>query len=227
MSMQDRNPAQAQTDAMQQLALLRFERLPSAYAHPERLGACFPPGLPVELREKLLNSKRLQRRLSNHLRQHFDLRPCIAEDLATPEGRFVQLEGEALRAAIRQIGAIYHARTIAAIILAGPLKELIDWLGRDVYRKALRHAVLAPIGTDGDITGGQAQIEQLCRQIERDGQRCIEAWCRKLPASLGNRLLLKLLPAPADGDGDVDPFSEQGLAIVDRVMREMGDGIGS
>ncbi len=226
MSMPDRSQTLTKTDVMQQQALLRFERLPSAYGHPERLGACLPSGLPVEVRDQLLSTKRLQPRLSKILMQRFDLRPCTAEGLATLEGRFAQLEGEALSAAIRRIGAIWHARTIAAIILSGCLKELIDRLGQDVYRDTLRHAALACTGPDQDIIGERAKIEQLCRNIERDGRHCLEAWCRELPAALGKRLLLKLPPASETDAETFGRFQEQGPVIVDRVMREIGDGTG-
>lgn len=221
MIMRDRTQVSATFKVGPKRALLRFERLPAAYIHPERLSRCLPPNLPVKYRDQLLGAKRLRPRLSGLLTRRFNLPPCTAEELETPEGRFAQLEAAALDAAVRRIGAIWHARTIAAIILAASLKELIAWLGRDGHQEALRHGKLACVGVDRDIIGDKPDIDLLCKAIERDGRHCVVAWCRHQPASLAERLLLKLPPIE-DVDGkSLERFRGQGLLIADRVMMEM------
>ncbi len=229
MIMHDRTEISATSDVGPKRALLRFERLPAAYVHPERLATSLPRNLQVRHRDQLLGSKRLQRRLSALLIRRFDLAPCKAEDLLTPEGRFAQLEGNALEANLRRIGAIWHARTIAAIILASALKELIAWLGRDGYREALGQVALAGADVDRDVIGDTPYIDHLRRIIERDGRRCVAAWCRHQPAFLANRLMLKLPPDAEDGNELQSRFEEQGVMIADRVMMKAvaGDGNGN
>lgn len=202
-------------------SLLRFERLPARYIHPARLRECLPPNLPGKVQDRLLRDKRLQPRLSAALVKRFDLKACAADDLKTPEGRFALLEGAALGVAVRRIGAIWHARSIAAIILADSLKELIAWLGRDGHRAVLRHVKLACIGVDRDIVGDKPKIDLLCELIERDGRHCIEAWCGQQQDCLAKRLLLKLPPIAAVDDRAHERFREQGVLIADRVMREL------
>lgn len=227
--MVDRTEAQAVSKVGPKRAQLRFERLPASYIHPQRLSDCLPPNLPVSFRDKLLGSRRLQPRLSGLLTRRFYLPPCTADDFETPEGWFAQLEGQDLGMVIRHIGAVWHGRTIAAIILADQLKELIAWLGRDGHRAALRHVTLAGVDIDQEIIGDKPNVDLLCQAIERDGQRCVSAWCRHQTASLATRLLLKLPPVPSVDDEPLEPFREQGLLITDRVIMDMvaGDGNGS
>jgi hypothetical protein len=162
--------------------------------------------------------------------RRFGLPPCVAEDLDTPEGRLAQLEGADLGRAVRRIGAVWHARTIAAIIIADSLKELISWLGREGYRGALRHVKLATADVDHDVIGeDKPNIEMLCEMIERDGQHCVHAWCHHQPAFLAKRLLLKMPPMVEIDDQSLEQFREQGLLIADRVMTEImtDDGNGN
>lgn len=224
MMMLDRADTSATSKVEPKRALLRFERLPALYIHHDRLSQCLPRELSAKHRERLLNDKRLRSRLSKLLIQRFNLRPCALADLETPEGHFALLEGERLDEAIKRIGAIWHARTIAAIILASALKDLMSGLGRDIYRDALRDVDLAVGGIDQDIIGETPNIDQLFQNIVRDGQRCIRAWCDHQPASLADRLILKL-DLNADPDQDrLKQFQDRGLIITDRVMISMVTG---
>ncbi|MGI9498694.1 MAG: hypothetical protein ACR2P3_01535, partial [Geminicoccaceae bacterium] len=45
-------------------ARLRFEKLPAAYSHPDRIGQLLPDGLPASFRDRLQGSARLRPRLS-------------------------------------------------------------------------------------------------------------------------------------------------------------------
>ncbi|MEM8948508.1 MAG: SctK family type III secretion system sorting platform protein [Pseudomonadota bacterium] len=209
-------------------ARLRFERLPGVYCHPERIASLLPEGLPIGFRDRLIGSKRLRVRLSALLARRFRLAPCCAGDLDTPEGRLAQLEGEPLQNAIQQAGAIWHAKTIRKIILSEQLRRLIELLGRDNHRAALRFIDLAADddGTRGPF-GGDDQppldVEKLLGRIERDGLVAVNAWCRHQPASIAGRLKLKLPPCPeADGDLSAD-HEELGLRIVDRVVMTLAE----
>ncbi|MGI9451461.1 MAG: SctK family type III secretion system sorting platform protein, partial [Geminicoccaceae bacterium] len=225
----DRSQASATFNVGPKRALLRFERLPASYIHPDRLSGCLSADLPAKYRDRLLEVKRLRLRLSDVLTRRFSLVPCVAEDLDTPEGRFALLEGAALDDAIRRIGAVWNARTIAAIILADCLKELVAWLGRDGYRQALRHVKLAPADVNNDVVGDKPDIELLCKTIERDGQYCVNAWCEHQPAFLARRILLKLPPIAEIDDQSFEQFQDQGLLITDRVIMEImaDDGNGN
>lgn len=207
-------------------ARLRFERLPSAYCHHERLDKLLPDGLPQTFRDRLRTSTRLRLRLSALLSRRLSLPACTAEDLAAPEGRFAQLEGDDLAGALRQIGAIWHARAIRRVILAEPLRQLVERLGRDNHRAALRFIDLAPdpdAGDDRDVPdGGDApDVDALLSSIERDGLIALNAWCRRQPAALALRLHLKLPPCPEADDEPPAGHRERGVAIVDRVMTSL------
>lgn len=204
-------------------ARLRFERLPAAYCHPDRVGKLLPDALPAGFRDRLMSSARLRLRLSSLLARRFALAPCCAGDLATPEGRFVQLEGEDLSSALKRVGAIWHARKIRKIILAEPLRHLIERLGRDNHRAALRYIDLAAEeGTPEDGADDDQQalpdLEKLLGQIERDGLIAVNAWCHHQSAALAGRLRLKLPPCPEIDDQPPTSHRDRGLMIVDRVV---------
>lgn len=200
-------------------ARFRFERLPATYCHPDRIGALLPEGLPASFQGRLLGSKRLRARLSSLLIERFQLGPCTADDLTTPEGRFATLEGDELEGLILGIGAVWHARTLRRIILAAELRELIGKLGRDNHKRALRFADLAP-----EDEGGGAEmpdIDSLMVMIRQAGVRAINAWSRHQPAALAARLRLKL---PPGDEADAEPSEaqqERGLMIVDRVVMSL------
>lgn len=207
-------------------ARLRFERLPAAYCHPDRVGKLLPDGLPAGFRDQLMGSARLRLRLSSLLARRFALAPCCAGDLTTPEGRFAQLEGEDLTSALKRVGAIWHAKTIRKIILAEPLRHLIRQLGRDNHRAALRFIDLAadeevpnadPSAADDDEQA-LPHVDKLLGKIERDGLIALNAWCQHQSAALAGRLRLKLPPCPEIDDQPPVSHQDRGLMIVDRVV---------
>ncbi|MDH3660598.1 MAG: Yop proteins translocation protein K [Alphaproteobacteria bacterium] len=201
---------------------LRFERLPAAYCHPGRIAALLPEGLPTSFQGRLQGSRRLCLRLSAVLTKRFALLPLMADDLATPEGHFAQLEGQELANAISRIGAIWHAQKIRKLILAEPLRRLIERLGPDNYRAALRFIDLAPEdedARDGDhAEGGAPDVDLLLGRIERDALIAVSAWRRHQPPALAERLRLKLPPCPEVDDDPPASHADRGLIIVDRVV---------
>ncbi|MGI9490612.1 MAG: SctK family type III secretion system sorting platform protein [Geminicoccaceae bacterium] len=204
-------------------ARLRFERLPAAYCHPERIAKLLPDGLPAGFRDRLIGSARLRHRLSSLLARWFRLAPCCAGELETPEGRFAQLEGAPLENALSRVGAIWHARKIRKIILAEPLRHLIESLGRDNYRAALRFIDLAAeddAADEGADDDAQAlpDVENLLGRIERDGLIAMNAWCHHQPAALAGRLKLKLPPCPEVDDQPPASHRDRGVMIVDCVV---------
>lgn len=220
MTMTTDRQSQAMVSAKPYGRWLRFERLASAYSHPDRIGDLLPEGLPGKFRDRLQGSSRLGPRLSALLAKQ--LAPCTLEDLATPEGRFVQLEGKDLESALRRIGAIWHARTIRKIILSEPLRELIERLGRDNHRAALRFMDLAPEddvkGSDGEAGDDAVDLDALLGSIDRDALIAVNAWCRQQPAALAERFRLKLRPCPEVDDEPPVSHQDRGAMIVDRVV---------
>lgn len=203
-------------------ARLRFERLPGAYCHPDRIGRLLPEGLPVSFRDRLQASPRLRLRLSALLARRYQLETCNAADLATPEGCFAQLEGEELMSAVRCVGAIWHARAIRKVILTEPLRRLIERLGRNNHRAALRFIDLSPDDNDpnegADSDHATPDIEALLNKIERDGLIAVNAWRRHQPVALAERLRLKLPPGSDVDDEPPASHRDHGLMIVDRVV---------
>ena len=194
---------------------LRFERLQAAYCNGDRLQALLPDSLPSSLRDRLVQSPRLRHRLSTLLSERFAFSPLAADDLNTIAGRFAQLEDEALARALRLAGAIWHAQSLRKIILAEPLHELIERLGRDDYRTALGAIDLSPAGDNGDE---DIDVDALMARIEQDGLLLINAWCHHQPRALGARLKLKLPPCPAVDDQPPASHCDLGEAVVNRVM---------
>ncbi len=211
----DRRPL-ATDDMGPHRAHFRFQRLASAFCHPDRISALLPEGLPAGFRERLQGSGRLRPRLSALIERRFALAACQADDLLTPEGRFASLEGEALTSAILGVGAIWHAERIRRIILAEHLRRLVERLGRDNHRRALRLIDLA--APDGGEAGeDEPDLDVLFALIERDGIRAINAWCCLQAGAIAGRLRLKLPPGE-DADGEPPAaFRERGAMIVDRV----------
>lgn len=202
---------------------LRFERLPAAYCHPERLCSLLPQALPTSFRDRLARSARLRLRLSALLTRRFQLSPLESTSLATSAGRFAQLEGAALEDALRKIGAIWQARNIRKIILKAPLRELVERLGRDNHRAALRFIDLTPEpASDRDAFSIETpDIDKLMAWIERDGLLAVNAWCRHQPAPLAERLLLKLPPGPEVDDTPPARYLDCSITIVDRVITSL------
>lgn len=201
---------------------LRFERLPAAYCHPERLSGLLPDGLPAGFRDRLQGSARLRLRLSTLIARRFALEPVAPDDLATPEGRFVRLDGEDLQNAVRRVGAIWHARALRRVILKDELAKLVEHLGRDNHRAALRFIDLAP-ENEADDEGEAPDLDGLMGRIERAGLASVNGWCRHQPAALAARLKLKLPPCP-EVDGEPEGGHRcRGPMIVDRVVMMLED----
>lgn len=180
---------------------LRFEHLPSAYCQEAVIDEMLQNTLPDRLRARLTGSARLRVRLSGLIKARFDLEPCTSDDLATPAGRFASLEGEALDNALRRIGAIAEARAIRSVILKPALRELIERLGRDTHRCALRFVDLAPeAGSDRDNDDNDAtfSIDGLITTIDRAGLIAARSWSESQPKALAKRLQLKLPPVHQD-----------------------------
>ncbi|MEZ5932782.1 MAG: SctK family type III secretion system sorting platform protein [Alphaproteobacteria bacterium] len=201
-------------------ARLRFERLPAAWCHPDRLAGLLPQGLPAGFQGRLQGSPRLRLRLSALLTRRFALEPLGARDLATPEGRFARLEGEALQSALRRIGAIWHARALRNVILQDELRRLIERLGRGNHRAGLRRTDLAPSDDreSEDAADDAPDVDTLIARIERDGLLALNAWCCLQPASLAARLRLKLPPCSEADDEPPASHREHGPRIVDAVV---------
>ncbi len=189
-----------------------FLAQPAAYAHNSRLAACFNGTIDAQFCEQLAMSPRLRGRLSAMLAQHYTLpdwtdgENCDDSDRAIAVASARQIAELAHRS-----GAIYWAASIATAILAHEVEAYHKQLGRDLCTFAL---------TNRDLCGPKQEVsapDNLRNWVQADGWRCVEAWRRNLPESVGRRVLLKLAPNPLLDMPPGRTFTELGPAIVQRA----------
>ena len=194
-----------------------FLSLPAAYAHGVHLAACLGDNFEVEFCEQLLATERLHSRLSELLTQHYDLPDWREEQVCDAEDRVIAMAtAEQIDVLAARSGAIYWSANIAGAILAHEAEAFQQQLGHDLCSYAVVHRDLA--GPKRDTV----QQDDLHNVVLTDGWRCIEAWRRNLPESIGKRVLLKLAPNPLF---DMQPdriFDEFGPAIVRRAANVGG-----
>ncbi len=192
-----------------------FLEQPADYADPERLASCFGGTISAAACAKMLATERLRPRLSKLLCDHYQLAypadrlPSADEAIAlSPAERFNEIAARA--------GAIYWADAIAGTILGRQAAILQEQLGASLCQFAVANRDLAgPVRTIEPIEG-------LGERVRMDGWRCVAAWCHALPASIGQRIRLKLPPLELLDGTPEPPFLECGLAIVRRAVREEG-----
>ena len=165
----------------------------------ERLNTLFPDGLPDSVERRILDSRRMRRRLSQSRMRLFNLfleRPELAPWLASPE---------ALERMPALFGAQKHGAKLKAFIKRADVETIVDRIGPDAYRLALEQtgdpimldrdpsAVLDDIDTDGcaDVRGF---LSRATGDLGIDlGERAAGPGERRDHTADDNRALTKLL----------------------------------
>ena len=134
------------------------------------------------------------------------------------------------RALLRRVGAIWHASGRSErSFWPSVLRQLVEWLGRDNHRAALRFIDLAPGGTAWFRRWFGCRcavdVDVLMGLIERDALIAVNAWCRQQPAALAERLRLKLKPCPDVDDKPPASHRDRGVLIVDRVVMTLASDV--
>lgn len=175
--------------------------LPAADAHPQQLAARLPAALRAQA-PRLIAARRLWPRLSALLavpRPDMRAVPDAAEAPAL-------LGHEALARAAVLAGVGWHAQALARLIEAEARHRLVDAVGEQAYRFALRHRDLAPAGLP------QVEPDALPGRARAAGAALLQVWLDSLRPSLRARVALKLAPTEAHSD-PVAP-GEQGRALA-------------
>jgi type III secretion protein K len=181
------------------LALRRFDRAVARHAHPAQLGRVFP-GLPEATGTLLLETPRLQPRLSELLRRRLGLAPCDDTAWRGDLARIAGLAPADLDRAIRHAGAAALAARLRTIVLGAEIRRVTGRIGADAYAFGLGHKGPAPAvgGPDG------MPVEDA---VDRAGLLCFAAWCSEAGPAIGERLRLRLAP---------ERWPDGGLPVAER-----------
>ncbi|MFE0756136.1 SctK family type III secretion system sorting platform protein [Inquilinus sp. NPDC058860] len=172
--------------AEERLALRRFDRAVALYAHPAQLGRAFP-GLTEAAARRLLDTRRIQPRLSALLRRRLGLAPCDAAAWQGDVARIAALAPADLDRAIRHAGAAALAPRLRTIVLGAEIRRVTGLIGADAYGFGLGHKGPAPV-----LAGLESKpVEEA---IDRAGLLCLAAWCGEAGPAVGERLRLRLAP---------------------------------
>ncbi len=160
-----------------------------------RLAAMVGHGMSAPLAERLLSSPRFAARLQSAMEARLGPLPQLDQ----AQARVLGMDEASLLLLVRQAGAIYNARSIAAIVDGPAVRQLINLISPELRVLALR----ALLFSQSDAT---TSPEAIAASIPIAGAGCLAAWREVQPASVAARLAL---PVP----DDVQPL-EGGVAIV-------------
>lgn len=182
---------------------------PAAYVHPQRLAECFDGGVPQDICNRLKNSKRLQKRLSDLISSHYRLPSDLADEShADGDMAIVLNRAEWFDDIILRAGVIFWGKTIANIVLARDVVALQEHLGLPLCNLAIEHRSLS--GPEQSLH----PLENLKDRISEDGRRCLLAWYEQLPPVLAQRFRLKFPAREEPSESVAEPFVSLGPPIV-------------
>lgn len=184
---------------------------PAGYADAGWLSDCFDSQISFDACERMLETPRLQPRLSKLLAERHEL---TAKDLPqTPQEidrRIALASGDELERLALRAGAIYWANSLAAVI---------DGRQAGAIQTALGPELCALAVANRDVSGPTKPLkplENLSGRIFADGLTCLESWLQDMPPQLSKRVRLKL----ANGLPGLAEISqvEHGAHILRRAM---------
>ncbi|MGX9147813.1 SctK family type III secretion system sorting platform protein [Mesorhizobium sp. 128a] len=184
----------------------------ASYVDAARLAECFDGTIGEAACVRMLQSRRLNERLSELLIERYGLSSAVEEPGDEVDRAIALSSGEELEELALRAGAIYWAGSLAAVIVG---REAAAWqaaLGADLCAFAVANR---------DLTGPMQQLEPLediYARVYADGLSCLGAWCQAMPGETSMRVRLKLVPHALVDQTAAEPFAETGPAIVRRAM---------
>jgi hypothetical protein len=190
-----------------------FMTSPADYADASRLVECFDGAIGESACGRMLQSRRLNERLSGILLDHYGLNPEVSDASADELDSAIALSsGEELEELALRAGAIYWAGSLAAVIDGREAAALQAALGADLCAFAVANRDLA-----GPLQSFDP-AEDFHGRVYADGLSCLGAWCQAMPNETSMRVRLKLMPSESVDQPVDETFAEAGPAIVRRAM---------
>jgi len=185
---------------------------------PGRVAASLALPVSAATRSRLLATPRLAPRLLGLIAAHDGLTPWQDELIDPAQRWLMRLDQAGLRHAGLAAGALWHARSVRAMIMARPRTQLVEALGEAIYGLAVAHVELA---AEESVI---AEPETLLAAIERDGIRCLAAWSEVLPAPAVPWFRLKL---PEDAPPPEERHRIHGLLVIACIREQLPIGEGA
>jgi hypothetical protein len=177
-----------------------WRRLPHDLA-PHQVEGAFRPPLPGSTLDCLLNTVRLETRLSDRIAERLGLVRPTTEDFQDPSARIVLAGRATVEAAIRMSGAIHHRNRIRPLVLKSERAKISAGIGTDAFAAAQQcKADCPPVMTEWTA-------EELIEACVRDGPICMASWMRVLPRSIA-AWMGALVPSLTEGDAPDYPDRE-------------------
>ncbi|WP_379071234.1 SctK family type III secretion system sorting platform protein [Mesorhizobium sp. UC74_2] len=185
---------------------------PAGYVDAGWLSDCFDGQIGFEACERMLETPRLQPRLSKLLAERHGLASRGLDRLPEKvDQQIALLSGDELERLALRAGAIYWANSLAAII---------DGRQANAVQTALGPELCAAAVANRDISGPAKALEPLdglSGRIFADGLSCLESWLQDVPPQLASRVRLKLANG-LPGLGDARQVAELGARILRRAV---------
>ncbi|TKT69265.1 hypothetical protein [Aquamicrobium sp. LC103] len=186
---------------------------PAAYAHPERLAACFDRAISATACKTLLETKRLSTRLSHLIEKRYALgaERSAEEAIGEEDRRVALLPPDAMAEVAMRAGVTYWASAFAGAITGSEAAPLRREFGEELCAYALANK---------DLAGPKQELDPVDTARERiasDGWRCLAAWCHVVGPAAGTRFRLKLRPMALLDEVPSAALLEIGPQIIRRV----------
>ncbi len=159
--------------------------------------------LPAALAGALRRCPRTAGGLQEALRHRLGVLP---DELDAAAQRVLGLDGDGLRRLSLRAGAVWHARAVLRLLDGAALRAFVAAVGEAPRAAALRWHELA--GADPAAEG-----DPLVARMERDGWRCLHAWCTAQPPAVTRRAL----PSLPAGIVPMGADAPRGARIVDAL----------
>lgn len=172
--------------------VLRFNCRPAADLHTEHLAG----HLDAAMFERLRQSRRAERTLSDWVVKRFELDPRGYWDFAEPRWRLALLSRETLDRTARLAGIAALHRHIAKVLLGPQIRGLRESLGEADHQFALKRAAFLVKQLPAELEPASLAADA-AQQATEIGWRVVRGCLTGAPPAIMERLALKL-PTAAD-----------------------------